>query len=78
MVYLPNFLLLQAIGSPQNSLHLPKKLALCQHGEAQQPDWAQTESSEELQGQQQSETIHLLMNSQEKPELPNSSITCFC
>lgn len=50
VVYLPHFLLLQAMGSPQNSLHLPKKLALC---EAQQPDWAQTEFCEELKGQQQ-------------------------
>lgn len=25
-----------------------------------------------------SDTIHLLLNSQEKPELPNSSIMCFC
>lgn len=53
VVYLPNFLLLQATGSPQNSLHLPRKLVLCEHGEAQQPDWAQSEFCEEFKGQQQ-------------------------
>lgn len=60
------------------TLHLPKKLVLCEHAEAQQPDWAQAEFCEEFTGQQQSDTIHPLTNSQEKPELPNSSIMCFC
>lgn len=33
---------------------------MCEHREAQQPDWAQTEFCEELKEQQKSDTIHLL------------------